>query len=70
MPVRSSALHKFLVLHNACVCPAAGQSLVAGAVTPQVPADDRLIPRLGAALRPIRGEVLALTMGSVVPVPR
>ena len=54
VPDHSSAPHIFLVLHNARACPAAGQSLVAGADTPPVPDVNRLIPHLEAALRPIR----------------
>ena len=56
--VHGSALHKFLMLRNARVCPAAEQSLVTNAATPQGPDDDRLTPRLGAVLHPIRGRSL------------
>ena len=54
VPDHSSAPHNFLVFHNACVSPAAGQCLVAGADTPPVPDVARLISRLDAALRPLR----------------
>ena len=54
VPDHSSAPHTFLVFDNACVNPAAGQCLVAGADTPPVPDVARLIPRLDAALRPLR----------------
>ena len=54
VPDHNSAPHNFLVLHNARVSPAAGQSLVAGADTPPDPGVERLVPRLGAALRPLR----------------
>ena len=42
------------MLRNARVCPAAEQSLVTNAATPQVPGDDMLTPRLGAVLHLIR----------------
>ena len=56
--VHGSALHKFLMLRNACVCPAAEQSPVTNAATPKVPDVDRLTPRLGAVLHLIRGRSL------------
>ena len=69
VPDHSAAPHIFLVLHNAHVKPVAGQSLVAGADAPPDPDVERLIPRLGAALATLSGEVLALSVASAVPVP-
>ena len=63
VPDHSSAPHNFLVLHNACVSLAAGQSLVAGADTPPDPDVERLIPRLGAALRPFQERSLLSRWG-------
>ena len=54
VPGHNSAPHTFLVFDNACVNPAAGQCLVAGADTPPVPVVAKLVPRLGATLRPLR----------------
>ena len=56
--VHGSALHKFPMPRNARGCPAAEQSPVTNAATPQVPDDDRLTPRLGAVLHPFRGRPL------------